>query len=89
MKLEWYWVFQVAGSSEGVFSVREDAMGCAAVPWAAELTKQNSATKMGPAHSCVPSPLSVPSPGTLLSLIHSIKQGKNYLDREFNQFMIW
>lgn len=47
MKLQWYWVFQVAGSNERCF------------PWAAEMTKQNSAARVGPAHSCVSSPLSV------------------------------
>lgn len=58
-------------------------MDCkAAVPRAAELIKQNSALRMGPAHSYVAPPLSVHAPDFLLSLIHSIKQGKNYLHIE-------
>lgn len=59
----------------------------AAVPWAAEQTKQNSATEVGPAHSVAP-PLSVHALDSLLTLIPSIKQTKNYLDAE-NLINLW
>lgn len=60
-----------------VFSRREDTIGYkAAVPWAAELTKQNC-KKMGSAHNCVAPALSVDALDS-----HSIRERKNYLDTE-------